>query len=134
MSNPVKQAKRYGMTRTMVARSSAIIALFLGLAFWQALTALLPSRSPLVLSVDLGITAIILLTILSLFGSNLGDLNDRTGPTGGASVDKRYHLWRVLKDREVTLFDLLFAVPLLILNVYAQTFPEFFERDLSRLF
>lgn len=132
LSDPVKQAKRYGMTVKVVRRTDVIILLYVMLVFYEAVMAIYqqPGRDVWKIGIDISIQFLLASAIFGLFFENVAELNNNAG-LGGAALVKRRHLWRILNDRGLWLVEVFAAPPLVIAKYYVQGVPEYLVRAIA---
>ena len=134
-ADPIKQAKRYGMTEGMVQRSNLIILIYAFFLFYEAQLSLFqqPGPTPWKVALDGMITLGFVVWATTVFFLNLTELHRRAG-LGGASPDKVRHLSTVLKKRDLSLVEFSFAPILVGIKYYATGAFEVVRSHMPTLF
>lgn len=122
IADPIKQARRYGMTDGIMKRSNVIILLYSFYLFYEFIMSLFqqPGPSEIKIAFDIVMKFVFAMAIFSQFGALLFDLHANAG-LGGADKGKVRHLVVGLNKRGVYIIELCLVMPLLAaLKYYAQ--------------
>jgi hypothetical protein len=114
-SRPVKQARQYNMTGSMVQTMTIMMFLYLTFVAFEAYSAVnaLFGQNNWQFFVDIVVVVIFYLLFVSLMGQLLFDLHYHL-PLGGAPKSSVRYLFRVFSDRGFALSEMLLSMPFLV--------------------